>query len=786
LSTRFYQGDCQIRFCDWLSLFEIPADKRKEKTMRNGTRVSGAALIALGGILLLSSCVQVTLPGAAQPTLSQQVVAEYKTSLNASAGRGLSKSFTSTLSAAQVDSLTSAAQAAIDAAGLHDSKALDKIVKAFVQGVATQVATASTAANPVDLSASLVVASRSAVVSMGKPGREANVTAGLTTATAIADVTAKMVDIVNTTITDTSVRAAAKAGIVTEAIAALDQASTITAASTTTAVTAIVKQVATQEAGDDVSFKAVMAAATVGASTLTKVSTATIAPQMASAAVEAIKAAAADTTKVMTSSQTDALISAVASQISTGDATVDATISSAITTKLADTTAGAAALTTTVNVQAVVTETSPAVTATARVGDSGVPAASVSIASLGRVWLLATPSSGASVTAWTRTSIGPEPSKDSVSGNWYIDPLSSGVFTYKVLVTNTAGVKTASATVSVTSTIGAISLPPAPSAPTGLAVVAGNTQTTITWTAVSGATSYRLYYSTASGVTTTSGTRLTISSGTSFTQSGLTNGTTYYYILTAVNAGGESTASAEASAKPQFPVLLPTVANLTGSWKGRGMGYSTTNGGATMYDYTSTLTISFAADGTWTEFHDDVGTPAGGGPTVTSYKEDRGTYTISGNEVTLNTTDYRSLTSATDTTSAWSPVPVSSPITTIYPMMIFNGKLYGAVPGSLYIAQASTSGLIGTWAVTWSQPGVYIKIERTFNADGSYVFATYASPTNAFSAPYASTTGTYAASVGIMTETTGGSTSPATYYAILAGSYLSIGSDTTAGAFTKQ
>jgi len=85
--------------------------------------------------------------------------------------------------------------------------------------------------------------------------------------------------------------------------------------------------------------------------------------------------------------------------------------------------------------------------------------------------------------------------------------------------------------------------------PTGLAASAGNTLNTISWSAVSGATSYNLYWSTTAGVTTSTGTKIT-GVTSPYSHTGLTNGTTYYYIVTAVNAGGEGSAGAEVSATP--------------------------------------------------------------------------------------------------------------------------------------------------------------------------------------------------------------------------------------------
>src|SRR5271154_6048552 len=95
----------------------------------------------------------------------------------------------------------------------------------------------------------------------------------------------------------------------------------------------------------------------------------------------------------------------------------------------------------------------------------------------------------------------------------------------------------------------------ASAAPTNLTATAGNQQASLAWTASSGATSYYVKRGTASGGPyTTVGTP----AGTTYADTKLTNGTAYYYVVTAVNATGESGNSNQATATPTAAPTAPT------------------------------------------------------------------------------------------------------------------------------------------------------------------------------------------------------------------------------------
>jgi fibronectin type 3 domain-containing protein len=84
--------------------------------------------------------------------------------------------------------------------------------------------------------------------------------------------------------------------------------------------------------------------------------------------------------------------------------------------------------------------------------------------------------------------------------------------------------------------------------------MAGNNQISLSWIASAGASTYNVKRTTTSGLN-----YVLVKSGvtaTSYTDATVTNGTTYFYVVSAQNADGESLNSSEVSAMPGPPVVI--------------------------------------------------------------------------------------------------------------------------------------------------------------------------------------------------------------------------------------
>ena len=293
--------------------------------------------------------------------------------------------------------------------------------------------------------------------------------------------------------------------------------------------------------------------------------------------------------------------------------------------------------------------------------------------------------------------------------------------TYYYVVTAVDATSESAASAQVSATPSAL---PVPAAPTGVIGTPGDGQVTIAWTAVTGATSYNVYRSTTTGVNPANGTKLTGAANPS-TQTSLTNGTTYYYVVTAVNSNGESTASAQVSVTPSAPAILFTTAMLAGHTAT----IAATNTIHFVFAASSnTVVANGATSGTWAINSN--------GTLTVAFPTDSLTYTIvSGSGSTFSVTD----------THASAPTTVEGPNTmTITPSFtsdMVSGKTFsysepaqqstGTITYSTNGNLLSSGSTVGTWSINasgqllWAIPSSGNTHTFTFvSSTGSVITAT--------------------------------------------------------------
>ena len=88
------------------------------------------------------------------------------------------------------------------------------------------------------------------------------------------------------------------------------------------------------------------------------------------------------------------------------------------------------------------------------------------------------------------------------------------------------------------------------SAPSSVSATLGYYKVALDWSAVSGASSYTVYWGNSTGVSSSS-TAITGITDDNYTHSGRDNGTTYYYKVAAVDSSGTGSFSSEVNATPR-------------------------------------------------------------------------------------------------------------------------------------------------------------------------------------------------------------------------------------------
>jgi fibronectin type 3 domain-containing protein len=187
-------------------------------------------------------------------------------------------------------------------------------------------------------------------------------------------------------------------------------------------------------------------------------------------------------------------------------------------------------------------------------GSTSIPSAPAGLsavagnAQVALTWNASSGANGYSVKRSTTTG-GPYTPLSSQSAITFTDTglINGTKYFYVVSASNSAGQSPNSAEVSATPTL------PGPATPAGLAATAGNAQVILTWSASNGATSYHMKRSTSSGAET----QIAAPTANTFTDTTVTNGTKYFYVVSAVNSSSESANSNEVSATPTAPASAP-------------------------------------------------------------------------------------------------------------------------------------------------------------------------------------------------------------------------------------
>ena len=203
----------------------------------------------------------------------------------------------------------------------------------------------------------------------------------------------------------------------------------------------------------------------------------------------------------------------------------------------------------------------------------------------GSTWTTVVADTGSTTTAYTVTGL-----------------TNGSAYSFRTAAVNDAGTGSMSSTASATPRT-------TPGPPTGVAPVDGDTQSALSWTAPGSdggvaVTGYRIEQSTDGGTTWTTVVADTESTSTAYTVTGLTNGSTYDFRVSAVNAAGTGAASSSAGASPVAPTTTTTAPTTS-------VGPTTTTSAPTTSTSTTTTTTVPATTSTTTTVPATTSAPTG-------------------------------------------------------------------------------------------------------------------------------------------------------------------------------
>jgi fibronectin type 3 domain-containing protein len=254
-----------------------------------------------------------------------------------------------------------------------------------------------------------------------------------------------------------------------------------------------------------------------------------------------------------------------------------------------------------------------------------------------------------------------------------------------------------------------------PTAPTSLTATGGLGQVSLSWTAVPGATSYSVKRATTTGGPYT--TLTTGVTGTSYINTGLGDGTTYYYVVSATNSTGEGANSAQASATtstvtaPRNLVATPGEQQVLLTWTSvAGQGYnvyrSTTSGSG----YTKINTAAIVSPNAYLDNNLSNGTTYYYVVTFVNTSSVESSQSTQASSAPLVQDANWTITRPTTSSS---PTPTTTTYTAAFGVAdgasaVVSAAAMGSVSSVSTQAQASCSG---TWTFTWtgtSWPTLYL------------------------------------------------------------------------------